>query len=44
MRLLERADPPPSIVQALDAEQLGFHGVGRDRRRVDHDERSRRAA
>ncbi len=40
VRLLERADPTPVTVHVLDAEQLGFHGVGRDRRRVDDDERA----
>src|SRR4051812_19319973 len=44
VRFLERADSPSSIFQALDAEQLGFHGVGRDRRRVDDDERTGCAA
>ena len=39
VRLLERADAPRPIGAGLDAEQFALHVVGRDRRRVEDDER-----
>ena len=40
MRLLERADPARPVGAGLDPEQFALHAVGRDRRRVDDDERA----
>ena len=43
VRLLERADAARPVRPGLDPEQLRLHPLGRNGRRVDDDERARRA-